>query len=181
MYGNRSASVCACVGEYCCFTWFYKAFFSGHNSHAMRLWSLHPQYLDPQGLVALWREALLAQAVLQGNTRGYRAHPQLERFWAQASPIAAIGSYLLAVCSEASLRGYSFDRSKIVAPRRHRPIVVTAGQLEHEWRHFMGKLSVRNVELHQRWGSVRSPECHPLFEIGPGGIEPWERQHGAST
>jgi hypothetical protein len=43
----------------------------------MRLWSLHPQYLDPQGLVALWREALLAQAVLRGKTRGYKHHPQL--------------------------------------------------------------------------------------------------------
>jgi carboxyl-terminal processing protease len=29
----------------------------------MRLWSLHPKYLDAQGLVALWREALLAKAV----------------------------------------------------------------------------------------------------------------------
>ena len=41
----------------------------------MRLWTLHPQYLDPRGLVALWREALLAQKVLLGRTRGYRAHP----------------------------------------------------------------------------------------------------------
>jgi hypothetical protein len=36
-------------------------------------------YLDGRGLVALWREALLAQAVLRGRTRGYR-HPQLARF-----------------------------------------------------------------------------------------------------
>ena len=27
----------------------------------MRLWTLHPKYLDAAGLVALWREALLAQ------------------------------------------------------------------------------------------------------------------------
>jgi hypothetical protein len=33
----------------------------------MRLWSLHPEYLDANGLVALWREALLAQAFLQGK------------------------------------------------------------------------------------------------------------------
>ena len=38
----------------------------------MRLWSLRPKYLDSQGLVALWREGLLAQAVLRGKTRGYR-------------------------------------------------------------------------------------------------------------
>ncbi|MGP9584395.1 pyrimidine dimer DNA glycosylase/endonuclease V, partial [Micrococcaceae sp. AOP34-BR2-30] len=30
----------------------------------MRLWSLHPEVLDRQGLIAGWREALLAQAVL---------------------------------------------------------------------------------------------------------------------
>ena len=68
----------------------------------MRLWSLHPKYLDPQGLVALWREALLAQAVLRGDTRGYKAHPQLDRFRAQASPEAAIAAYLLAVWEEAA-------------------------------------------------------------------------------
>lgn len=146
----------------------------------MRLWSLHPKYLDPQGLVALWREALLAQAVLQGNTRGYRAHPQLERFRAQRAPIAAVGSYLLAVYSEASVRGYSFDRSKIVAAKQYSAISVTAGQLEHEWQHLMGKLAGRNVDLHERWSSIRSPECHPLFQVCSGGIEPWERKHGGA-
>ena len=43
----------------------------------MRLWSIHPRYLDSMGLVALWREALLAQAVLRGETKGYKFHPQL--------------------------------------------------------------------------------------------------------
>ena len=46
----------------------------------MRLWSVHPRYLDTAGLTACWREALLAQKVLTGATRGYRRHPQLERF-----------------------------------------------------------------------------------------------------
>jgi hypothetical protein len=145
----------------------------------MRLWSLHPKYLDPQGLVALWREALLAQAVLEGNTRGYLAHPQLDRFRAQRSPVAAIGTYLLAVWSEASERGYSFDRSKIGARRQRKTMAVTAGQMEHEWLHLMGKLSVRNPAHRQRWSPVRSPECHPLFQVCPGGVEPWERQHPA--
>jgi len=49
----------------------------------MRLWSLHPAYLDARGLGALWREGLLAQAVLRGKTRGYRSHPQLERWRAR--------------------------------------------------------------------------------------------------
>lgn len=37
----------------------------------MRIWSLHPSYLDAKGLVALWRETLLAQKVLLGATVGY--------------------------------------------------------------------------------------------------------------
>ena len=41
----------------------------------MRLWSLHPAHLDRQGLIACWREALLAQKVLAGLTTGYRSHP----------------------------------------------------------------------------------------------------------
>jgi len=146
----------------------------------MRLWSLHPRYLDPQGLVALWRESLLAQAVLQGNTRGYQAHPQLDRFRSQRAPVTAIGFYLLGVWSEASERGYSFDRSKIGAARRHAAIPVTAGQVAHEWQHLLGKLSVRNPDLYERWRTVRSPECHPLFEVHPGGIEPWERPASAA-
>jgi hypothetical protein len=63
----------------------------------MRLWTLHPKYLDAQGLVALWREGLLAQKVLRGRTRGYRHHPQLARFRAQADPVASIARYLRAV------------------------------------------------------------------------------------
>src|SRR5690606_41710659 len=81
----------------------------------MRLWSVHPRYLDRQGLLALWREGLLARAVLRGKTRGYRRHPQLERFRAHASPRRAISAYLAAVHAEAAMRGYAFDRSKIGA------------------------------------------------------------------
>jgi hypothetical protein len=79
----------------------------------MRLWSLHPKYLDPQGLVALWRESLLAQTVLRNETRGYKNHPQLDRFKHHAAPLAAISHYLKAVQKEAEARGYSFDKSKI--------------------------------------------------------------------
>ncbi|MGJ4748825.1 pyrimidine dimer DNA glycosylase/endonuclease V, partial [Leptospira sp. SA-E8] len=107
----------------------------------MRLWSLHPRYLDPQGLVALWRETLLAQAVLAGKTRGYQHHPQLERFRAQAAPRSAISAYLQAVHAEAVERGYSFDRSKIGRVRTEVPLIpVTSGQVQHEWSHLLPKL-----------------------------------------
>ena len=72
----------------------------------MRLWTLHPKYLDARGLVALWREALLAQAVLGRQTGGYTRHPQLIRFRNSPSPTESLASYLQAVHAEASRRGY---------------------------------------------------------------------------
>jgi hypothetical protein len=141
----------------------------------VRLWTIHPKYLDPQGLVALWREALLARAVLRGRTRGYRHHPQLERFRAHPSPRSAVNAYLAEIYIEAAARGYAFDRSKIGRLRRVDPIAATTDQIAYEWQHLMGKLSVRNQLLHRQWRKTRFPECHPLFTPVPGSIEPWER------
>lgn len=141
----------------------------------MRLWSLHPRYLDPQGLVALWREALLAQAVLRGSTSGYRHHPQLDRFRSQVAPRSAISSYLQGIHAEASARGYSFDRSKIGRVRIQALVLVTAGQVQHEWHHLLQKLAVRNPALYEQWRSISAPDCHPLFRLQPGPVESWER------
>ena len=147
----------------------------------MRLWSLHPRYLDPQGLVALWREALLARAVLCGNTRGYRNHPQLERFRSQPAPRSAINSYLQGIHAEAVARGYSFDRSKIGRVRIQAPVLVTIGQVQYEWHHLLQKLAVRNPALFEQWRAVSAPECHPLFRLQPGPIESWERVNGSAS
>lgn len=140
----------------------------------MRLWTLHPRHLDPKGLVALWREGLLARAVLRGDTTGYRRHPQLERFRAAARPLDAIDAYLHAVCDEADARGYRFDRAKLGTPTPVPRMVATRGQLDFEWRHLLAKLAVRAPELHARWRGV-APEAHPLFRTVAGGIAPWER------
>lgn len=142
----------------------------------MRLWSLHPKYLDAQGLVALWREALLARAVLRGETRGYRHHPQLERFRAQPSSLCAIDTYLAGVHAQATARGYSFDRSKLERPRMRVRVPVTRGQISHEWRHLMRKLAARSPALHEKWRDEAVLQCHPLFLIREGSLEPWERQ-----
>ena len=147
----------------------------------MRLWSLHPRYLDPQGLVALWREALLARAVLGGRTRGYRNHPQLERFRSQSAPRSAISSYLQGIHAEAVIRGYSFDRSKIGRARSQTSVLVTAGQVEYEWRHLLQKLAVRAPALYEQWQAIDAPECHPLFLVQPGPIESWERANGNTS
>jgi hypothetical protein len=141
----------------------------------MRLWTLHPKYLDPQGLVALWREALLAKAVLRGETKGYRHHPQLDRFKAHASPRSAINAYLAAVCDEADRRGYSFDRAKVGPVRSCERIRVTSGQVAHEWRHLLAKLRVRNPSLYRQWRGLERRQCHPLFAVVRGGVEPWEK------
>lgn len=137
-------------------------------------------YLDPQGLVALWREALLARAVLRGETRGYAHHPQLARFKAHRQPRLAINSYLAAVHDEAARRGYAFDRSRIGPLRAVRPVPVSSGQLTYEWLHLQRKLAVRNPAVLAQWVDLATPACHPLFRRRPGPIAPWEKvSHGS--
>src|SRR5687767_125237 len=78
----------------------------------MRLWTIHPQYLDTKGLLAVWREGLLAQKVLQNQTRGYRNHPQLRRFKSSPDANGAISMYLRGIYREALNRGYHFSEHK---------------------------------------------------------------------
>lgn len=164
----------------------------------MRLWSVHPRYLDRQGLTAAWREGLLAQKVLTGTTRGYRNHPQLRRFGqvpavvpqasadrtdgthGPASPVAvppgaAITTYLHAVVDEAEARGYRFDRTRVLGPADpglH--LEVTDGQLAHEWAHLRAKLAVRSPEVLARWTAADLPEPHPMLVVVPGPVAAWE-------
>ena len=143
----------------------------------MRLWSLHPQYLDQKGLVALWREALLAQAVLAGQTRGYRNHPQLARFLQSPAPKKTIAAYLMEVHAEANRRGYHFDRQKIGTVDRGaavKALSLTKGQLEYEWGHLANKLKTRAPVWLARFQDITEPEPHPLFRVVAGGIADWE-------
>ena len=138
----------------------------------MRLWSLHPRHLDAKGLVALWREALLAQKVLAGGTRGYRNHPQLERFRRQVDPVAAIAAYLSEVQCEATRRGYRFDASKVMPHGKIRRIPVTDGQVAYETQHLKNKLTLRDPAALGRLPV--EPDVHPLFRVVRGEIESWE-------
>jgi len=140
----------------------------------MRLWTLHPKYLDASGLVALWREALLAQAVLRGQTCGYSSHPQLIRFRNASSPLESIASYLQAVHAEATHRDYRFDVTKIPRVGKVEPITVTRGQVDYEWAHLLAKLKVRSPSWLARLEPSGSPEAHPLFDIVPGPVAEWE-------
>ena len=141
----------------------------------MRLWTLHPKYLDAQGLVALWREGLLARAVLRGRTKGYRHHPQLARFRAHRAPGSMIDAYLAGVLAEARARGYAFDASKIGRVRTRARLSATTGQLAYEWAHLLRKLRGRSPARHGALRGLRAPQAHPIFRVRAGGIEPWER------
>jgi hypothetical protein len=142
----------------------------------MRLWSIHPKYLDRQGLGALWRESLLAQAVLRKRTVGYRAHPQLQRFRDSGRPLGLISAYLYAVWQEAQRRGYHYDLRRIAGRPAPGRVPASRGQLEWEWVHLRRKLQARSPEVFARWASIAIPDCHPVFRAVPGGVADWERR-----
>lgn len=145
-------------------------------SLAMRLWTLHPRYLDAKGLVAAWREALLAQKVLLGLTTGYRYHPQLIRFRLHPQPLQAMGVFLAGLADEAKRRGYHFDATKILHLETVAQIEETDGQLLFEWIHLEEKLQKRAPILHCQFRNIIMPKPHPLFHIVPGEIREWERR-----
>ncbi|MEM4662858.1 MAG: pyrimidine dimer DNA glycosylase/endonuclease V [Candidatus Diapherotrites archaeon] len=141
----------------------------------MRLWSISPAYLDSKGLVALWREGLLARKVLMGKTKGYKRHPQLIRFINYKQPLAAINSYLTYVFEEGKKRGYKFNKSKIRPLKMQSIIPVTSGQLEYEFKHLRNKLLVRDINAYKKCLFVQKIRPNPIFKVVLGGIEPWEK------
>ena len=140
----------------------------------MRLWTINPGYLDSKGLVALWREGLLAQKVLAGNTVGYKNHPQLLRFKNTINPVGAISSYLRGVVEEANRRGYNFDKNKILNKRLKSKIEVTQGQVEYEFLHLAQKLKKRDPVRYSQLQGIDKIVIHPLFKQIKGDIEEWE-------
>jgi hypothetical protein len=145
----------------------------------MRLWSLHPRYLDWKGLGADWREGLLGQAIILGKTKGWRNHSQMDRFKAHRDPVAAISFYLQEVHREATRRGYNYDYSKILNPAEEiEPLDLTMGQLRYELALLSERLGRRDPEwLRKIQAEYREdpPLPHPLFRAVEGGVEPWEK------
>jgi len=145
----------------------------------MRLWSLHPGYLDSKGLVALWREGLLARAVLTGKTKGYTNHPQLTRFKNQDRPVLFLDTYLYHVYTEANKRGYNFNQDKIGVKHTNQHIRVTDGQIQYEMKHLQGKLQRRDLNKYQENRVLmdlnETLQANPLFKLIPGDVEPWEK------
>lgn len=141
----------------------------------MRIWSLHPKYLDSKGLVALWRETLLAKKVLEGKTKGYKNHPQLIRFREIKNPLNAINKYLEQIVKEAESRSYNFDSTKIQKNRSAGKIKVTTGQIKYEFEHLLNKLKKRDPERYEILKNVKQIQLHPLFLRKKGGVEKWEK------
>lgn len=140
----------------------------------MRIWSLHPKYLDSKGLVALWRETLLAKHVLEGKTKGYKNHPQLDRFKNSGNAISAINHYLKVVYAEASNRSYRFDQTKFSSRYKPKKLFVTRGQVQYEFEHLLRKLKARDKKKYKEIKLVTEVEIHPLFKLIKGDIESWE-------
>ena len=140
----------------------------------MRLWSLHPSFLDSKGLVALWREALLAQNVLYGKTKAYSHHPQMQRFQRSSFSKEAMHTYLNYVYEEAKARGYNFNKNKILGATTKLQINVTIGQLKFEFEHLKNKLITRDLDKFKPIDKMPL-KANPLFNIVDGDIEEWER------
>ena len=140
----------------------------------MRLWSLHPKYLDTKGLLAVWREGLLAKNVLEGNTKGYTKHPQLIRFKSHPSPKKAINYYLHQILLESINRNYNFDKSKLIPIGKINKIKVTTKQVGYELKHLKNKLKLRHPSSHKKLQTLKNIELNPLFTIITGEIESWE-------
>lgn len=141
----------------------------------MRIWSIHPKYLDTKGLLALWRETLLAKKVLEGKTAGYRMHPQLDRFKSYGEPVEGINFYLKQVWRESEERGFRFNKDKFKDIQKIEKISITSGQVVFEIRHLLKKLSLRDGTRYNELKRITTFELHPLFCLVDGDLEPWEK------
>lgn len=142
----------------------------------MRLWTIHPSYLDEQGLKALWREGLMAKKSLSGITRVNRNHPQLNRFQNNSQPLKAINCYLNLVWIEANSRGYVFDNKNIppIKVEDVEPIVVTNGQVHHEFNLLKKTFKKTSIDSFEKIKDVEKINVFSIFKQTPGSVEPWE-------
>jgi hypothetical protein len=148
---------------------------------------LHPSYLDSKGLLACWREALLAKKVLQNKTNAYKHHPQLIRFKQQSDKINCIKSYLYELYKEAKCRNYNFDFDKICNRNNANffktNMTITDKQLEYEMKHLQKKLMKRDLKqytanLYNVYDKNMNPEnlnANQIFKVIEGEIEDWEK------
>ena len=142
----------------------------------MRLWSIHPKYLDAKGLVAVWREGLLAKKVLEGKTKGYKNHPQLIRFINSENALESINQYLYGIYEESTIRKYNFDKSKLYTINSKRvKLTVNSKQIEYEFELLKSKLKKRDLSKYNEIINTPVIELHSIFMRITGDIENWEK------
>jgi hypothetical protein len=130
----------------------------------LRLWTVNPKYLDVKGLVALWRESLLAQKVLRSKTKGWKRHPQLDRFKKHPDPVSAIGFYLYCIYEEGKRRGHDFKKEKIYRDSINVPVIkVSREWVLLEFEQLKQKLKKRGRERYKQLLEVKEIELHPIF------------------
>lgn len=149
---------------------------------AMRLWSLHPSFLDRQGLLGQWREAIQAKnALLNPDHPSNIWHArQLQRFKESPAPMRNIAIFLHVVADEMILRGYHPNVSLIPYYPEKIPhyISVTSGQVDYEIKFLQAKLEKRNPTFLPRLWNIRLlmfNQLNPVFKEVGGDIEPWEK------
>ena len=115
--------------------------------------------------------------MLTGLTKGYKNHPQLDRFYAHENALEAVNAYLAGVYKEACARGYKFDAAKVgeFDERNLAKIAVSRGQIEYEFAFLQEKLKSRDIKAYERNLSVKNIEIASIFREVDGGIEPWEK------
>lgn len=160
----------------------------------MRVWSIHPAYLDTKGLVASWKEGIQGLNALRnprkpnGKWAMFAHHPQLIRFKRFENPELCLSEYLHFIADEADRRNYNFNRNLILPRLDENPyqIWITCGQLIYEWDFLSHKVTCRTgfweygkptingkstVETIASWSCV----VHPMVVLIPGDIECWEK------
>lgn len=138
----------------------------------MRLWTIHPEYLDNKQLSTLWRDTLLAKNVLSGLTKHHKSDSQLNRFQNHPIPRKAINFYLSIIWEESQNRNMPFDESKFskTSLKEKEFIEVNTGQVSFEFK---------RLKQEQKNDIIQIPakiKIHPLFKSVNGPVEVWEKQ-----
>lgn len=150
----------------------------------MRVWSIHPKYCDTPRLNGMWREGLLAKAVIEGTTPkgGYRKHSQAERLKVHPDPVKLINHILYEVWKVAQERGFKYDIKKlnkrIVDEPLSTKLEVTRGQIEYEFNFMQHKIGAVDTRYKINTEEVRKNgiEVNPCFKIVPGDIMDFEKE-----
>ena len=132
----------------------------------MSLCTIHPKYLDKQGLISLWREGLLAQKVLNGEVNIQLNSPLWEKLKKSQNPLRAIGAYLSFVAAEGARRGYKFSHEKILYPNfESYEIKVKPQDLIFEMTHLRNKLKMRDQHKWDEISKVSEVSPHPFIRL----------------